>query len=207
MEQPDSGQPGPHPAPPSDLNARRLPIVQLNTDLFRLHRIDRDPLHFGRAAQFRFDAPDGAFGVLYVGDGPGCAFIETFGRLGGALRLVTDRELAGRGLVRITSRRPLRLVDLTAVGLRRLDADNWLCTGDYRIAQRWSAALHNHPDQPDGVRYRSRHDPSLVCVAICERAGDLLNVEHLSTLIDTQHARLLADLLDIWDFGLLVTTR
>ena len=39
------------------------------------------------------------------------------------------------------------------------------------IAQRWSRALWEHPQQPDGIIYRSRHDPSKVCAALFDRCA------------------------------------
>lgn len=195
--------PGPHPDPPGDLSSRALPVTAVTGDLYRLHRADHDPLHFGRSARNRFDDPSGQFGVLYAGDSPACAFVETYGRLDHIPRLVTQQELGDRCLSRLVPRSPLRVVDLSAAGLRRLDADNRLCTGDYRIAQRWSAALHDHPDRPDGILYRSRHDPSRVCFALFDRAAELMDAERLGSLIEHRHSRLLAGILDRYDFGLL----
>ena len=43
-------------------------------------------------------------------------------------------------------------------------------SGNYEISQRWSRALWVHPQQPDGILYLSRHNPSLVCAAIYDRA-------------------------------------
>lgn len=76
------------------------------------------------------------FGVLYTGESPACAFIETYGRLSNHPRLVTRAELGLRHLARLVPLSPLRVVDLTEAGSRRIDADNRLCTGDYRVAQR-----------------------------------------------------------------------
>lgn len=195
--------PGLHPDPPGNLSGRALPVRAVTGDLYRLHRAEHDPLHFGRSAQNRFDAPNGQFGVLYAGDIPTCAFVETYGRLDRIPRLVTEKELGDRCLSRLAPRSPLRAVDLSAAGLRRLDADNRLCTGDYRIAQRWSAALHDHPDSPDGILYRSRHDPSRVCLALFDRASEWVVAERLGSLVGPRHSRLLAEILDMYDFGLL----
>ncbi len=40
----------------------------------------------------------------------------------------------------------------------------------------WSDALHDHAGAPDGIAYRSRHDPDAICVALFERAGTALSV-------------------------------
>ncbi|HMM41274.1 MAG TPA: RES family NAD+ phosphorylase [Thermomicrobiales bacterium] len=199
----EAAPPGLHPEPAGNLSSRALPVRDVTGNLYRLHRADHDPLHFGRSARNRFDDPNGQFGVLYAGDSPACAFVETYGRLDHIPRLLTERELGDRCLSRLVPRSPLRAVDLSAAGLRRLDADNRLCAGDYRIAQRWSAALHDHPDRPDSILYRSRHDPSRVCLALFDRAVELMDAERLGSLIEDRHSRLLAEILDRYDFGLL----
>src|SRR5687768_15047785 len=113
---------GPHPEPPADFNERALPIRVFRRRWFRIHRLSLAPLYFGRSGDNRFDAPSGAFGVLYVGKDEHCAFIETFGHATG-VRIVDRSELAARGLAQIKPKRSLRLVDLTSEGLARLGAD------------------------------------------------------------------------------------
>lgn len=153
----------------------------------RSYRLVNTPLHFGRAGTERFDAPDGRFGVCYAGEDDASTFIETFGHVTGR-RVVTASELVARGRARLTTSRPLRLVDLTGPGLARLDADNALAAGcDYALSQSWSAALWAHPGQPDGLPYLTRHDPALRSVALFDR--------------ETWPA--LARLLDRYDFGLI----
>lgn len=175
----------------------------VDDELYRLHGTSHDPLSFGRSAHHRFDSPHRLFGVLYAGDSPACAFVESYGRLDNKLRLVTEEELRLRCLTRLISRTSLRVVDLTAAGLRRLGADNRLCTGDYRVAQRWSAALHDHSDAPDGIRYRSRHDPSRICLALFDRAAKRLTVDRMGTLVEPRNTHVLAEIFDMYDFGLL----
>lgn len=168
-----------------------------------MHRLQHEPLFFGRTALHRFDAPGGEFGVLYVASDPHGAFIETLGPVSGARR-VTMSRLRERGLARIEVSRPLRLVDLTGPGLARLDADERLCSGGYTVAQRWALVLHHHPAQPDGVYYRSRHDPSRACAAIFDRVAASLTAVRLGNLVDDPaYSPLLADLLRTYDFGLL----
>lgn len=104
-----SDRPGPHPEPPPDLSSRALPLVYLPEPWFRVHRVHHDPLHFGRSADGRFNAPNGEYGVLYAGSDPSCAFIETFGQSTGVYT-VTLGALVERGLSRIEAGRSLRLV-------------------------------------------------------------------------------------------------
>ena len=198
----DAGRLPPHPAPPADLEQRPLPILETAADWYRIHGERLAPLFFGRSGRNRFDAPGGEYGVLYAGADAYCAFVETFGHATG-IRLVHADELRSRRLSRIRVPRPLRLVDLTGAGLARIGADARLRTGDYLIAQRWSQALHAHPLNPDGLLYRSRHDPSRQCVAIFERASTSLEVAPMGSLADPGLRPLLADVLDHYQFGLL----
>jgi len=142
--------------------------------------------------------------VLYLAaDAPG-AFIETFGRQPGRL-IVTTTELARRSLSIITvrSRRALRLVDLSGAGLAKIGADSRLTSGSYDVSQVWALALYEHPEQPDGLLFRSRHDPSRLCAAIFDRAEDALDARSLGSLADAANAVLLGHILDTYGFGLI----
>ena len=181
-----------------------MPVTLNQRTWYRLHRAEHAPIYFGRTGLNRFDAPDSEFGVLYLGDSPHCCFVETYGRSDrGAHRIITRRELTGRHLSYLESDRPLRAIDLTGAGLARLGADNRLATGDYRVAQRWSAALWSHPDQPDGLLYRSRHDPSLSCLALFDRAEEALSTADLGSLVNATNLPLLAEILDAYGVGFL----
>jgi hypothetical protein len=201
---PEVSAPGPHPDPPSDLSTRPLPISINQHDWFRLHGEEHAPLHFGSSGLNRFDAPDGEFGVLYLGDSFHCCFVETYGRIDRAARMVVTRqELMKRRLSSVRFARPLRLVDLSGAGLARIGADNRLCTADYRVAQRWSRALWSHPDLPDGLLYRSRHDPSRLCAALFERAADVATGTSLGNLLDPANHVQLAEILNAYAIGYL----
>ena len=116
--------------------------------------------------------------------------------------MVTLRELALRGLARVEVVRDLRVVDLTAPGMARIRADGRLTTGDYAVAQRWSLALHDHPDQPDGLIWRSRFDLSRVCLAVYDRARSHIRTVAVCSLDDPAFAPELAAILDRYDFAL-----
>lgn len=199
---PEEALPGRHPEPPTDLNQRSLPLIAAHTPWFRIYQSNYAPLFFGRTGRYRFDAPAGEFGILYAGHDEYCAFIETFGHSLNS-RVVTMDELKRRDLACLVANRPLRLVDLTGSGLSRLGADNRVCTGDYLLAQRWALALWRHDDQPDGLSYRSRLDPSRQCVALFDRAQEAVTASSLGSLADSRHRRLLASLLDMYGIGLL----
>jgi len=194
----------PHPEPPADLGACDLPLVTTDQPWFRAHEVSRDPVFFGRSGDHRFDAPGQEFGVMYVGQDEHCAFIETFGHETG-IRVVDEETLSKRGLARIAYSRPLRLVRLFGDGLVRLGADARLATGDYRLAQRWALALHDHPDTPDGIMFISRHDDQRFCAALFDHIAAKINVEPLGAWADRTNAKILAGILETYDFGLIKT--
>jgi len=89
-------------------------------------------------------------------------------------------------MAEVTFSRSLDLVDPEGAGLSKVGADARLSSGgDYRLAQRWSLAFWCHPDQPDGILYRSRHNPRVLCAAIYDRvevSGDEVRAEDLGSI-------------------------
>ena len=108
--------------------------------------------------------------------------------------VLTWSALRSRGIVELHARRPLRLVDLTGKGLARIGADERLCTSDYTVAQRWSTALSRHPAKPDGLCYRSRHDPERLCAALYQRVARTLRVVRSVGLAEREATWLLGTL-------------
>lgn len=189
------------PLPPGDLARRRLPLVETDGPWLRLHRGHLGPVFFGRTLENRFDDPRQEFGVLYVAETLDGAFIETFGRNPG-LNTVSSRQLTQRSLARIGVTRPVRLVDLTGSGLARLGTTAAVLAGRHAPAQEWSRALWSHPELPDGIRYRARHDPSCICVAIFDRAEHLVQARDLGGLMTPAHLARLGATLRRYDFSL-----
>ena len=153
---------------------------------------------------WRYDDPEGEFGVLYVASDFEGAFVEGCVHddgLGEATPMLSESYLRGRCLSKIGFTGSLRLVDLTGPGVARIRADARLCSGDYEIAQRWSRALWEHPQQPDGILYLSRHNPSLVCAAIYDRASSS-TVEALGSFLDPRLINDTGKLLDKYGVGL-----
>lgn len=196
---------GPLPQSPSDFDGQALPLVRLDRSWERMHACAYGAIYFNRKNTGRFNAPDEEYGVMYMGGDMACCFVETFGRLdtpaGTTVRSVSEMQLINMCISTIRSLRPLALVDLTGPGLRRIGADARLIAGDYRESQRWGLALWAHPNQPDGILYPARHDPSLQSVALFDRARDAVEAgasHALSTLNDAD----LAALLDRYNFSL-----
>lgn len=200
MERPSASRPGPHPDPPSALHDLPLPLRSVHGPWFRSFACERDPIYFGRSRRFRFDAPDGEYGVLYAGIDPHCAFVETFGesRRPDGLISVALAALERRCLAQIITTRSVALVDFTGSSLAQIGADARLCTGDYRVAQRWSAALWAHPSQPDGIYYRARHDPERYCIALFDRARDVIGAMAASRFTDHANHVLLGDIVETY---------
>lgn len=197
--------PGDHPEPPSDLDARSPSVLTVapGTPFSRIHSRTQGPLFFGKTRTNRLDASDSSFGVMYVGFDEYCAFIETFGHDTG-IRIVTRRALEQRHLAYLELTEPLNLIDLAASGgLARIGADARLFSGSHAIAQRWSAALRNHPSKPAGLVYPARHDAARNACALFDLSDSILRVTNTASLLIPQHAVLLAAILNTYDFGLL----
>ena len=191
-----------HPEPSPDLATCDLPITEMHCRWYRIHRLTREAIFFGKHNDNRFDAPKGEFGVLYVGESKAAAFIETFGQNTG-YPFVQKSELSSRSLSIIESSRPLKFVDLTASGLAKIGADNRLCDGDRALSGRWSGALHANFTLPDGLYYRARHDPSECCAAIFDRTNAVLqSTDSICMSKDSLSGELLT-LLSRYRFGLI----
>jgi hypothetical protein len=163
------------PEPPADLSARRLPIFEIPalSTLYRIHKSANDARYFGRSASWRFDDPRSDYGTLYAGLLPRVAFAETL--LRGPGSLVTITELALRSMCRFTATRAIGLVPLHGRHLVAMGATASVTSGPYSVARRWSRALYDHPDCPDGIVYRASHDNDELAVVVFERAGDAID--------------------------------
>lgn len=156
------------PPPPADLSLRKLPLVTLRSELYRIHRSTHNWRYFGKDISERFDDPQGQYGVLYGATSPEAAFAEVFLRHLSRMD-IAETDLEVRSMSTFTPK-SLRGVDLTSPGLRRLSCDNRISTErPYHTTQQWSRALYLHPQQPDGIIYRSRHNPRFQCVALFDR--------------------------------------
>jgi hypothetical protein len=168
------GPTGAAPSPPSDLAAAALPIASLQAaaTFTRIHRIGREAVHFspgrGRPPLGRFDSGTGRFGVLYMALSFEGAFAETI--LHNTVRQpIGLSAIIDRAVTTLVGSRAVRLVDLCGPGLVQLGLDAAIFSGPYEPCGLWADALYGHPDRPDGILYRSRHDPNETCAAVFER--------------------------------------
>lgn len=179
------------PKPPTQLE---LLVVELRSFCRIYASTYPDPLGYGKGPS-RFGDPrkelteDQRFGVLYLGESFAVAFAETLIRDGptfrqGAFFLPFD-ELKARLVAEVGSRAPLRLVDLSGRTPIRMGIPSDVAKREnHSSGMRWSLALHEHPDEPDGILYRSRLDDSFLNIAIYGRAVERLNCERILPLVD-----------------------
>ncbi|MGD0093275.1 MAG: RES family NAD+ phosphorylase, partial [Planctomycetota bacterium] len=158
----------------------------------------------------RFDAPNRQFGILYAARNVDGAFIEVFMRnpvAGQSRRVIDDQELGIRS-VAVFSSAKLRLVDLTGAGLSKLGLDvSIVSTRRYDISRAWAEAFHAHPQRPDGILYRSRHDPEQTCLALFQRASGKLKLLASDKLAGKNGQRLLAPALVKYNVGVVASSR
>jgi hypothetical protein len=170
------------PPPPIDLDSRRLPLKRLQNLIYRIHRPDFPCLYFGKNSSGRFDDPLGQYGVLYGALQPEGAFVEVFLRRL-SLMLIRESDLKERILSSIACK-TIQCVDWTGAGLRKVSCDNRISTEKpYGTAALWSRAFFTHPQKPDGIIYRSRHNPQFKCVALFDRVRPKLSLKSSEPLM------------------------
>lgn len=129
--------------------------------------------------------PRGVFGVLYGPTTAEAAFAEVFLRQLD-LMPVSQIDLQVRSISTFGPK-PLRCVELTGSGLRKLACDNRISTEKpHHTTNRWSRALYAHPQQPDGLVYRSRHNPRFRCLALIDRCNSKLTGIRIEPLLGPQ---------------------
>lgn len=192
-----------HP-PPEDLHDRHpLVFTAAKADVwFRSYRAGREPVSFARNGVHRWDAPNGEFGVLYLASDEYCAFMESIGRGALKTRFIPAVQLRLGRLCKVGFSRDLRLIDFAGSGgLTRMGAEGSVTSGSgYANSQRWSQALKSHPLKPDGIYYRSRHDPARTACALYDNCARQVKVlEDCGPWAD--QPQLLGAILDHYGFG------
>jgi RES domain len=189
------------PPPPTDLPTRKLPLVTVKGSLYRIHRTVQHWRYFGKNASARFDDPLKRYGVLYVSSRPEAAFAEVFLRTL-SLTVVDEVDLWARSLTSFAAN-SLRCLDLTGSGLRKLSCDNRISTEKpYTTVGLWSRALYTHPQQPDGIIYRSRHNPRFRCLALFDRCAAKLSAGSSEELMGVTRRGWTSDQLVRYDLSL-----
>ena len=179
--------------PPSDLPQRRLVLREHPGPMVRIQSLRHTRLRFGSAAYYRFDAPKGEFGTLYVADDLAGALVETREpREENHGPVISFEWLRKKGLATVRFQRTLRLADVTdAAGLLAIGADNRLTTGPRRAAQLWGRALWQHPAHIDGIYCFARRGPRYaVAVLFDDRCEADIALDGVQPLL--QHPQLRA---------------
>jgi hypothetical protein len=191
------------PPPPADLSTRDLPIAFVKEPIYRIFKSTRGWDYFGTGKSERFDDPTQRYGVLYAAIQPDAAFAEVFLRALSSM-VVAEQDLVDRSLVTIATR-PLKCADLLSEGLRKISCDNRVSTEKpYNTTGLWSRAFFEHPDKPDGIIYRSRHNPDLHCLALFDRCRPKLKLKKtvVDELMGTKLRAWTADQLDNYELAM-----
>lgn len=154
--------------------------TQVQVVFYRLHSTNLGdpngnpwaPVHFSKRNNTRFD-PKSGVGTLCVGETLAGAMMEVFddqwGPVGSIGRSVTEAQLSQTWVTRV-SLPNVSLFDATGPNLSKIGTDAQVLTGKYTTTRKWAVKMMLHPDQIDGVLYRSRHDLDRKNIALFGRA-------------------------------------
>jgi hypothetical protein len=146
--------------------------VNVGVRLHRIHRHDHEPIFFGPAGsdpEFRYDAPDGSYKVLYAARSLETAFGETLVRSPG-IPYITASAVKVRARSELVVARTLRLYPLVDAGVSAQGLSFTELHGD-AYAKTWEvSALIHRTTSADGILYTSRFDNQR-CVALFDRAA------------------------------------
>jgi hypothetical protein len=157
-------------------------------EFFRIHPSRFKGGFFGKNMSGRFDDPQGQYGVLYASLRAEGAFAEVFLR-NLSWQLIAELDLQLRSLT-VFQCATLHCVDLTGAGLKKVGSDNRIATEKpYQTTGKWSRALFSHPGKPDGIIYRSRHNPNYKSVALFDRCQSRVKVKVSQELMSAALSR------------------
>jgi len=142
--------------------------------LFRISSHSYGEPYFGATGGNRFDDPDRSYGVCYLGLSLDVAFGESIlhniSPTNNAFSVA--HETLNNRFVHHFDGPMLRVFDLSGPSLSVIGGTLELfSTGDYPLAQRWSAMIHRHPTLVDGFIYSSRLVPAHKAVALFNRGA------------------------------------
>lgn len=188
---------------PRKLPLRRLPPGET---FFRIHLARHHPPWFdparGEPPTNRFDDPSGVYRVCYLGCSVEAAFVEKLLRAP-PVRVVSRRALSAFKFTRIVAIRELQVVSLHGSGLARLGLTATIATGrTYEDSQIWARRVYEHPEEPDGILYRCRHDDDTFAIALFDRARSGVNPAPAGSMRLDEDLNQLATLAERYGFGL-----
>jgi hypothetical protein len=152
-----------------------------------------NPLGFGKTRS-RFSDPSrrvekNRFGVFYLGSTLKVCFLEAILRdeRNGAVGdyPIGEAELQVRYYAKIEVTAPLTLIDLRGDGPVRMGIPTDVVRASLQTLSRtWSAAIHDHPEAPDGIIYPSRLNGE-TNLAIYDRGIGKLRARTVAPLLGT----------------------
>ncbi|MEG8219607.1 RES family NAD+ phosphorylase [Sphingomonas sp. HH69] len=152
--------------------------------LHRVHGASVPARWYGRKdATWRWDDPQGRYGVLYLGKSLTGPFAESLLRTPADRAVLWDRVQQKRAAAFVTTR-TMRLAKLHGPGLAwfqttaagvSADFDPAIHRDAYATTQTISALVHAETAL-DGIQYRSRIDTDQLCVALFERADSAIGL-------------------------------
>jgi hypothetical protein len=159
--------------------AGRLTVRTLRAGgiLHRAHGVGAGVIFFGpgegKAPRYRFDSPDGSYGVCYLGLSEEAAFVEGVVHQPVPRRLFSEASLSARAIATVRIEESIRAVRLYGKYLIGNGADAAVVHGDdyAGLSRPWSRAIHDHQDGVDGILYSARHDDSVQALALFDRAS------------------------------------
>lgn len=162
-----------------------------------------DPLGFGKTPS-RFSDPrprvaTNRFGVLYLGETLKVCFLEAVlrdqrdGTIGDLP--MEEAELYDRHYAEIEVALPLRMVDLRddCAVVMGVPTDVAKASGQ-TLSRAWSAAFHEHPQEPDGIVYPSRLNGHTNLAVFDRAVAKLQSVRQMKLIVAPGLATVLNDL-------------
>lgn len=198
--------------PPVSFRDRELYFTALpNKPFYRAYRsVYSDPLGFKPSAS-RFSDPRigepgyDPYGTVYIGESFEVCVLETIIRdsgigLEGKAIPIRESELSEWSIAELQASKPMRFLDLTGGGAVALQIPtDAIRAKDHSLGQAWSEAIHNHPDEPDGLLFSSRLNEQ-INVAVFSRALGSIDVMGAQRIIDMEDD--LADFLEKYKIAL-----
>ena len=168
-----------YPGPPAnDHVTPRIITLSSGKVLYRFNSASQaSGLYFGKTGDYRWDAPNHSYGVLYAARDVSTAFAETFGHdvtdnSLDTFKILSHDSLRKREIYAFTVQWDLQLAMFYGEGLPVLNLDANICTmPDYTVPQQWSGWIHDHKSKPDGIIYLSRYLTTGFSVALFERTA------------------------------------
>ena len=170
---------------------------------FRVHQTTKGPIYFGRGGLNRWDCPDKSYGVMYAAESWQGAFMESVLH-DPKTKILLESELAKRSIAAISTSLDLRLIDLSAgETLRTLEITETETQGTYGESQAISKAVYSAGWKVHGIRYASRLDPALRCLALFDFPSAQILVRDLGPLLSSFNRNLVSSMLRVYGIKLI----